>query len=197
MTEQALRLVDDDGVIQDGDDGSHVDAAPIPTKALTGEDRLRAELAEVKVQLQGAERDIRAWRARCNFLETDKEEKARKDKLWPRAEKLFEEWQRLCRHPRSKWDYTRFEVVRPYLRSDGYDLCLLAIQGAAFDPYTKARENGSVKRFDDWELIFKNRGKFEEFCSRAPVDALKAYREKTELAAAQADEKEESDGDDA
>lgn len=154
---------------------------------------LRREVAHMNDQLEGAEREIRSWRARFADLQRDKEAKARRDALWPKAERLFEEWQRLCRHPRSKWDYTRFEVVRPYLRSDGYDLCLLAIQGAAFDPYTKARENGSVKRFDDWELVFKSRGKFEEFCSRAPAEALKAYRQKTELAAAQADEQEESD----
>ena len=187
MADPALRLVDADGVLGE-------DYLPPPSKGddeLTEEEKLRRELAEVKVQLQGAEREIKAWRARYAAAVEDKEAKARKDKLWPKAEALFEEWKRLCRHPRSRWDHTRFEVVRPFLRSDGYDLCLLAIEGAAFDPYTKARENGSVKRFDDWELVFKSRGKFEEFCSRAPADALKAYREKQEAAAAQADEQEE------
>lgn len=160
-----LRLVDADGVVQEE---THADL-------LT---RLNEEIGRLEDQLAGAEREVRAWRARYADAMRDKEQEARKHPLWPKAEDLFGEWQRLTGHTRSKWTPDRFEKVRPYLKSDGYDLCLLAIHGAAFDPYTKARANGSMKRFDDWALIWRDRDKFEEFCSRAPVEALREYREK-------------------
>jgi hypothetical protein len=163
-----LRLVDADGVVSDYD-------AALP--------KLQRELDQLHDQLAGAEREIRSWRARYAELSRDKEEAVRRDPLWARAERLFARWQILCGHTRAKWDYSRFEVVRPFLKADGYDLCLLAIEGAAYDPYTKPRTNGSVKRFDDWELVFKSRGKFEEFACRAPAAALKAYQAKRELPA--------------
>jgi hypothetical protein len=43
-----------------------------------------------------------------------------------------------------------------------------AIDGAAFDPYTTKRKNGSTKRHDDFTLIFRNADKMEEFANRAP-----------------------------
>lgn len=105
---------------------------------------------------------------------------AQKHPLYNKAQDLFGEWQKLCGHPRAKWSTDRFKDAQPFLKADGYDLCLLAIKGAAFDPYTKPRENGTLKRFDDWELIFKSRGKFEEFCNRAPKEALAEYKAKLE-----------------
>lgn len=133
-------------------------------------------------QLDGAEREVRAWRARYADAMRDKEAEAKKHPLYSQAEKLFGEWKRLTGHTRSKWTPDRFEKARPFLKSDGYDLCLLAIQGAAFDPYTKARSNGTIKRFDDWELVWRDRGKFEEFCNRASKEALAEYKAKQQSA---------------
>lgn len=178
MPENALRLVDDDGVLIDGDDGSHVDAAPLPSKHGTIEDELRAELAAVKVQLQGAERDIRSWRARYMALEADKEKKARSAPIWDEIERLFNEWRDICRHPRSDFTYDRFKAAENIYRRKGYDLCLLAIQGAGFDPFVKPQKNGKPKRFDDWKLIFRDEDTFEGFANRAPAEALAAYKAK-------------------
>ena len=101
------------------------------------------------------------------------------NKLWPLAERLFDEWKRLCNHPRSDFDWQRFESVKPYLKKHGFDKCLLAVQGAAHDPYKKPRANGTVKRFDGFQQsIFKSAESFEEFCCRAPAAALKEYAEK-------------------
>lgn len=173
MAEPALRLVDADGVIV-GEEGAG------EKEHRTELEMLRREVAALNDQLEGAEREVRAWRARFADLARDKDAEARKHPLYTRAEGLFNEWRILCRHPRAKWSPDRFKVVQPFLKSDGYDLCLLAIQGAALDPYTKPRANGSIKRFDDFELVFRDRYKFEEFCARAPAEALKAYRAKVE-----------------
>lgn len=163
-------------------------AEPIPLRLVNSDGEIVGEqeaghCANCRVmedQIDGLERDVRAWRARFADLARDVEKEAKRHPLYEKAEELFGEWQTLTGHTRAKWSPDRFQVARPFLKSDGYDLCLLAIQGAAYDPYTKPRTNGSVKRFDDWELVFKSRGKFEEFCNRAPKEALAAYKAKKE-----------------
>jgi len=119
-------------------------------------------------QIAGLETDVRAWRTRHANLKRDKEQEARKHALWPAAVEVFKHWQQTCRHPRSQFTAERFWLVEPFLARHGKELCMMAIDGAAFDPFTKKRKNGSVKRFDDWELIFRNEGKTEEFVNRAP-----------------------------
>jgi hypothetical protein len=154
-----LRLVDSDGVIVGEQEAGGC-----------------AACRQMEDQIDGLERDVRAWRARYADLARDVEKEAKRHPLYEKAEKLFGEWQHLTGHTRSKWSPDRFKVAQPFLKKDGYDLCLLAIQGAAFDPFTKPRANGTMKRFDDWELVFRDRYKFEEFCNRAPKEALAAYK---------------------
>jgi hypothetical protein len=98
--------------------------------------------------------------------------------MWPAAKRLFGEWKLACNHKRSPFTTDRFWQVEPYLTNTRYakgeqeriDLCRRAIAGAAFDPFVTRRRNGSTKRHDDWELIFRDSSKFEEFCCRAPRD---------------------------
>lgn len=125
-----------------------------------------AELADV---VAGLQRDIRGWTTRYRNLERDRNAEARKHAAWPKAVEAFNHWRTACNHPRSSFDPDRFWLVQPFVERHGLDLVKRAIDGAAFDPFTKPRKNGSVKRFDDWELIFRSAGKFEEFCNRAPT----------------------------
>jgi hypothetical protein len=149
MPEQPrLRLVDEDGVVQDG----------CPS------------CSALEDQVKGLERDLRSWRARYADLFRDKEADAKKSKHWPKALELFQHWQAVCNHPRSHFDAQRFWLVEPYLKNDGYELCKRAIDGMAHDCFTTTRRNGTRKRHDGWELIFRDRGKFEEACNRAPKD---------------------------
>lgn len=120
--------------------------------------------------VKGLERDIRGWASRYAELKRDKEAEAKRDPLWPDALRLFKLWRRLCVHPRAGWDADRFEQVRPYLKKHGLGVCERAIVGAAFDAFETVRKNGSKKRHDGWELIFRNADKFEEFANRAPLD---------------------------
>jgi hypothetical protein len=126
------------------------------------------ELAETADQLQGAEREIRAWRRRYANLKRDVEAEAKAHPRWDEAREVFDYWREKCRHPNSKLNAERFNLVEPYLRADGLEMCKRAIDGAAFDPFITARRNGSKKRHDGWELIFRDRGKFEEFVNKAP-----------------------------
>lgn len=124
--------------------------------------------------IAGLQRDIRGWTARYAELKRDKEADAKKNTLWPAAVELFEYWQSVCKHPRAGWDADRFYLVEPFLKSDGMDLCRRAIDGAAFDPFVTTRRNGSKKRHDGWELVFRDRSKFEEFVNKAPGAAVAA-----------------------
>lgn len=144
----ALRLVDENGELREG-------GCP--------------ECAALRDQLAGAEGEIRSLRARLAQAKRDREAKAHGHRHWPRVLELFGYWKEKCSHPNSRFSVDRFEVAEPIYREYGYDLCKRAIDGAAFDPFTSTRKNGSIKRHDDWDLVFRSRGKFEEFCNRAPL----------------------------
>lgn len=47
-------------------------------------------------------------------------------------------------------------------------LCARAIAGAGFDAFKTTRKNGTVKVFNDWDLIHRSADKWEEFCCKAP-----------------------------
>lgn len=123
----------------------------------------------LKDQLRGAEREIRAWRTRCAKLEVDATAGVKDDPLWQEAVGLFDYWRRKTKHPRSKFTAERFLLARPYLERDGLDFCKRAVDGAAFDPFVTRRRNGTVKRHDSWELVFRDRGRFEEWVNKAPL----------------------------
>lgn len=111
-------------------------------------------------------------------LKREREAEALKHQLWPRAKRIHDYWREECKHPRSKFDADAFELARVILESEAsnhrgdYDaaeaMMKRAIDGAAFDPFTTTRKNGSTKRHDGFDLIFRNRTKFEEFVNRAP-----------------------------
>lgn len=127
---------------------------------------------ELKDELSGAMRDLRAWRARYAALVRDKEAEAESSQHWPEALKAFEYWRSECKHPRSDWCADRFDLVVPFLKKDGMPFVLRAIDGASFDPFTTERKNGTKKRHDDWGLIFRDRDHFESFVNRAPIIAV-------------------------
>jgi hypothetical protein len=87
-------------------------------------------------------------------------------------------WRVLCNHPRSSFGAAEFDLIRPFLQDKQYGrdlderllMCLRAVAGASFDAFTTRRKNGSVKRHDGLDLIFRNRSKFEEMVNRAPRD---------------------------
>jgi hypothetical protein len=137
---------------------------------------LKAENARLEDVVRGLQRDVRGWAYRYAELERDRATEAREHPHWPAGKWLFDHWRRVCRHPRAVWTPDRFWLVESYLSQPKYGetlkarvaLCRRAINGAAYDPWTVTRKNGTEKRFDEWERIFGGAGKLEEFVNRAP-----------------------------
>lgn len=133
-------------------------------------------------EIAGLQRDVRGWAARYKELERDKETEARAHELWQPAMRLFKLYCHLT--PRKNgsprkltWDAERFEMVRPFLKKHGVELCERAIVGRVFDHFTGTRANGSKIHYHEWERIFGSKGdgataasNFEESCNRAPAD---------------------------
>ena len=119
-------------------------------------------------QIAGLQRDVKAEHLRYENLKRDRAAEARSHPLWPQALEVFKHWKEVCRHPKSSFTTSRFELIRPLLEKHGIDLCKLACDGAAFDPYETRRKNGSMKRHDGIHLVF-DEDKFEDFCNRAPI----------------------------
>lgn len=135
---------------------------------VVGEAEECASCRDLEDKLKGAERDVNTWRLRYAKLARDKEAEAEGDKLFPVVRKLYEVWKRDCKHPRAGWDADCFFVAKPFLKKDGYEMCLRAVAGAAYDPWKAKQRNGYMRRFDEWDRIFGSRSKFESFCNRAP-----------------------------
>lgn len=133
---------------------------------------LLARIGELEDQVAGAERDLRGWRYRYRELERDKEAEAKESPHWPTALECFDYWQVECRHPRSEWSAERFYLALPFLRrrNHGREKVLMAIAGAAYDPFVYTLKNGRQQRSDGWEKILENVGTFERFVNKCPRD---------------------------
>jgi len=131
---------------------------------------LESEVQRLEDIVTSLERDIRAWGIRYQELKRDKAQSAKHHPLYSEVEIVFREWQRLCNHPRSPFTADRFWIALPYYENPKYGLkmMILAVKGAAYDPFEPMRRNGTRKRLDEWERIFKDAGSFEDFCNRAP-----------------------------
>lgn len=127
-------------------------------------------------QLDGATKEIRAWRTRYAMLKRDKEKEAEDSSLWPTAVNLFQQWRKEGHHPRSQWTSERFYLVEPFVRRHGTELCEQAIRGHVFDPYTCRRKNGTIKRFDSWDLLWRDEAHFEEACNKCPKPDRRTIR---------------------
>lgn len=137
---------------------------------------------DLRDQIEGLETDVRSWRTRHANLKRDKQAEATRHALWPRVLELFEVWKVKCNHPKTNFDADYFECGRIMYERHGEDVCKLAIEGAAYAPSTKPRRNGTVERFDDFELIFRSETKLASFVNRAPRELLQAHKAKVTAA---------------
>jgi hypothetical protein len=132
--------------------------------------------------IAGLNRKLNGTLAELGALKRDKEQEAREDGLWPKATRLFQVYCRMTPKkngaPRDLyWGFERFEMVKPFLKKHGEEMCLRAIVGRVFDHYKSQRANGSTIHYHEWERIFGSKGdgataasNFEESCNRAPAD---------------------------
>lgn len=139
--------------------------------------RLDVLLDEKDLIIEELQKDIRRWAVRAGKLRREAEGDGWKHHPnYNDALIAFKEWKRQCNHPRSAFTADRFWLIQPFLEIEQYGLkvILMAIKGAAYDPWTTKRKNGTIKVHDGWEQIFKNAGTIEEFACRVPTAELKA-----------------------
>lgn len=133
------------------------------------------------MQLEGEKVDKSSWRAKYYALKADKEARAQKSPLWPKAVQLFQLYCCVTGKPdkprKLTWNAERFDLVRPLLEKHGAEMCVRAIMGRATDHFTAKRANGTTVHYHEWERIFGSKGNgqtcasnFEESCNRAPAD---------------------------
>lgn len=140
--------------------------------------------------LSGAERDLNSWRTRHANLLRDKEGEARESDLWPKAIEVFDYWRQKCGHPRAEWTFDRFELIRPHLERSNtgkgkarkltpemvdrnVEICKLAVDALAFDPFIKPGKNGRPIRHDGLHLAFADADTLEKRCKLAPVERIR------------------------
>jgi hypothetical protein len=144
-----------------------------PSGEVVGE--FETVVQELNDVIAGLTRDVKAEHLRFENLKRDKAAEARRHPLFEAVRDLFYEWRAATGHPRSAFTADRFWAALPFLENEAYgeDMIRRAIAGAAFDPYSTTRKNGSTKRYDSWSgypsSIFASADKFEDFCNRAPI----------------------------
>ena len=115
------------------------------------------------------EKEIRGLQLRLGNKQKKDEEDARDSTLWQEGVRLWNYYLIATGH-RGRFTYDRFETVEKFLAEFGFELCMRAVDGIAFDPFRKKRLNGTMRTYDDWQNhTFKDRSTFEENCKRAPL----------------------------
>ena len=133
--------------------------------------------AELEGALSVTERKLRAAYSQISKLEqaAEPEKHAKKHPLYVEIEAVHTWWRLATGHFGVSFTAEDFDQALPRWKENskrGANPCipaLKAVVGAAFDPNTTTRRNGSEKRYDDWELIFRNQTKFREMQKRAPA----------------------------
>lgn len=148
---------------------------------------LTQELSDL---LATAERNERTWRMRCRELERDRDAEAEESPVWPAAVRVFDYWRERCRHPGSEWTRERFEMIAPHLERSNTgkgkagkltpeligrneEICKLAVDGIAFDPFVTIGKNGRQVIHDGLHLVFGSTDLLEKRCKMAPLERIR------------------------
>lgn len=102
-------------------------------------------------------------------LRRDRDAEARAHEAWPTLIALFNYWREQTGHERSKWTAERFWCALPLWKKYGTGNVAAAIAGLAYEPNQKPLKNGKMEVYDDWELLFRDTGKFERYMRRRPA----------------------------
>ncbi len=124
------------------------------------------------------ERKYRGALSQIGNMRADKVAAAENHKLWGQAVSLWWEWKIATNRMRAKWGADRFWICQPFLASDGWHLCRLAVWGIAAHPNEKRITATYSEVYNDFELCFRNRSTFERYAKRGaailgqpPIDA--------------------------
>lgn len=167
-----------------------VDPALVVLNIDTGEQLPLADhLQGLEDELAGAQRDLSTWRRRHAELQRDKEAEAKESPLWPAAVQVFDYWRKRCKHMGSEWNLDRFEMIRPHLERSNtgkgkasklteellarnIEICKLAVDGIAFDPFVSEGKNGRSIVHDGLHLVFGSTDLLEKRCKMAPTERI-------------------------
>jgi DnaB-like helicase N terminal domain len=128
----------------------------------------KATIRELRVQLKGAEKEIKRLRRENADLTDDRDRKAREDGRYLSVQLLFEVWKTATGHKRSKFTTDRFEACARYLTKYGMATCEKAIAGIAYQHKVTTLKNGREEHADSWESCFWSAGSVERYANRAP-----------------------------
>lgn len=85
----------------------------------------------------------------------------------PQVELLHAVWKVACKKRRDL-DFKDYERMNAMVKKHGLGKCLAAIAGASYDCAKTPRKNGTWKKHDDLELIFRESAKVLDFAERVP-----------------------------
>jgi hypothetical protein len=136
---------------------------------------------ELRNVVVGLEIDLRSANAREIKLREQKEERAEDAPEWEEVARLFAYYRERTGRKKSRFTADRFECALPLYKKNGMDVCMLAIDGIAFDPNTKQQKNGAMEIFNSWQLLFRNQCTLERYANRAPMDKIKAFKDRKEI----------------
>lgn len=124
---------------------------------------------ELRVLLGRAEDRVKGLDLQIARMQADLDETAAADPNRPKVDVLVACWKAACNR---RSDPSAEELLKACARVKklGLARCLKAIAGAAYDPTKRERRNGTVERFDKFELIFRSPEKTQSFVDRAPVN---------------------------
>jgi hypothetical protein len=108
----------------------------------------------------------RSWHRKFLIATTNRDQEARDHQLWSKALTLFAEYRIATDRPKVGWDAERFWLCQPYLEADGFPTCRWGVWGIAYEPNRKQLPSGLWEVYNDWELLFRNRGTFERYVRR-------------------------------
>lgn len=167
MSRRAAQPEEQDRLYLVSKDGEVLSREPTLPEALK-------RVVELEGDVKRLEADLRVKRATISKLNGALYGRAEYERA-AEVQEIFGEWARVCGHERARLTNDRFDAIRSLLevtKPEPYprQAFSMAFAGAAFDPWTKRRKNGSVKRFDDIARhICKSGDSFEEFVKRAPT----------------------------
>lgn len=124
--------------------------------------------SDMREQVKGIQRTNRGLILQMAQLRKDLEAEAKCTREWIVAQILFDFWRVACNHKSSQFTLERFQQVLPYLKKYDQKHLFMAIAGANYDPFETTRKNGTKKRHNGWELIFRDAAHVEEFACKCP-----------------------------
>ena len=154
------------------------DNEPLPAldeRLVQAQDRieeLTEQLAAAEMHLAQAEERVAGQEALLKLAERELGKKGpnrQRDPKRPLIEQVFRHWKEACHKPRSPLTPDRWDAIRDALAYYTVEQLCLAIDGAAFDCFTKPQRNGRLERFNDLTTILATGARIESYANKAPV----------------------------